>query len=571
MTSFRRLTATATLTLTLALLLLTSTKVNGHARGSTTVVPSLGAEIQAPRQLMEDAIGGTANNGGGDGGLVESRDCQSFDTLDPGIKSNENTVAACLTNSCGGGCCRIFLWMVCDEDNEYPHLACICNENTATKAPAANPTPSPTSSPTVTPLPTTAPTLPPTDLPTKEPSPSPTQGPTRTISPTASPTATPSEAPITPPTQTPSVMPTAPTYITEDTINESGVAVRSSMCLLPPSEPKLQFIETATYYYDYEVYTTTDSVIETTTIFLNNQIHDAVAAKFLRCLFQGGNDLWIIHSEPHVVDTASSCGTSPPAGEQCFVVAAQDKVWIYADPGSTRRRRNLETVDFVFFVTSFIKDSMAAGVFNSGGPATGISQIVYGSPRLNSIGANSPTPDPSEAPITNSGGEPGERNGVIGQNPGGDPQNEGPTPGIVVLIVVAAAVVLVLVLALFRREKRRSRQLEYLEKVDLDLVHQVTSLEEHVDLDSLPGDIVLSGGGGSNSGDDDGSNMDPYTTATPSRRSHRSPLYSQDELDQAVGGGDHHQRSGFHNNRRNGSSPSRHHNRRYRSSDTVDL
>jgi hypothetical protein len=347
------------------------------------------------------------------------------------------------------------------------------------------------------------------------------------------------------------VSPIVPLYITEDTTNDSDEAVRKSRCRDPPSTPETNFIETTTYSYDYEVYTTagvnSSSTVET---FLNNQIHDAVAANFLRCLFQE-DDLWIIESELHAVDTALSCKDSPPSGGQCFVVTAQDKIWIYDDPST--RRRNLQNsrdiADFVDDITSFIKDSMEAGDFS--GPATAISQIVYVSSGSNSMPTNSPTPDPSEAPVTDS--DVGETNEARAQDP--NPQNEGPTPGIVVLAVAAAAVLIVLALALFRRKNRRQRQLDYLEKADLDLMQQATSIEEHVDLDSLPGEVVLI--------DTDDVSMDPYTTSTPSRRSHRAPLYSQDELDQAIG--DH---RGVNN--RHTASPSRH-NRQYRSSDTVDL
>ena len=54
---------------------------------------------------------------------------------------------ACRTNSCGGGCCRIFHWLICDEDNEMPQLSCVCNENTRpppTNPPTNPPTPFPT-------------------------------------------------------------------------------------------------------------------------------------------------------------------------------------------------------------------------------------------------------------------------------------------------------------------------------------------------------------------------------------------------------------------------------------------
>ena len=36
----------------------------------------------------------------------------------------------CGANSCAKGCCRDYQFLVCDENNDFPDLACVCNENT---------------------------------------------------------------------------------------------------------------------------------------------------------------------------------------------------------------------------------------------------------------------------------------------------------------------------------------------------------------------------------------------------------------------------------------------------------
>lgn len=91
------------------------------------------------------------NNSGGtsDGySIAEDHTCIPFeDNNVKGRASLSLSDDACRTNSCGGGCCRIYHWLICDENNEMPQLSCVCNENTRpppTSPPTNPPTPFPT-------------------------------------------------------------------------------------------------------------------------------------------------------------------------------------------------------------------------------------------------------------------------------------------------------------------------------------------------------------------------------------------------------------------------------------------
>jgi len=133
--------------------------------------------------------GGSKNNksGGGsdyrggevDGGgsiIYEVHDCAEFEservtTLAASSFSDDECSGK---NACGGGCCRIYNWLICDTNyDSYSTLQCVCNENTrpvttpslsATLSPTPRPTLSPTPRPTST-LPVPSPTPPLTTAP----------------------------------------------------------------------------------------------------------------------------------------------------------------------------------------------------------------------------------------------------------------------------------------------------------------------------------------------------------------------------------------------------------------------
>jgi len=62
--------------------------------------------------------------------LAELGRCIDFDLVFPSILNSEMTDASCRENQCSGGCCRIYLHLICDSNNQYPELACVCNSET---------------------------------------------------------------------------------------------------------------------------------------------------------------------------------------------------------------------------------------------------------------------------------------------------------------------------------------------------------------------------------------------------------------------------------------------------------
>lgn len=70
--------------------------------------------------------------------LLEWQECVPFD--DPLVQQATGAVdnpwgtysEECDTNECPGGCCRFHTHVLrCDEDNDFPHQPCVCNDNTA--------------------------------------------------------------------------------------------------------------------------------------------------------------------------------------------------------------------------------------------------------------------------------------------------------------------------------------------------------------------------------------------------------------------------------------------------------
>mmetsp|Transcript_114638 Transcript_114638/g.171459 ORF Transcript_114638/g.171459 Transcript_114638/m.171459 type:complete len:184 (-) Transcript_114638:157-708(-) len=70
-----------------------------------------------------------SDDGGGGGPLEEQELCVPFEDATVAI-SNTAAGDTCLTNTCPGGCCRLFNYLECDDDNTYPHLRCVCNDIT---------------------------------------------------------------------------------------------------------------------------------------------------------------------------------------------------------------------------------------------------------------------------------------------------------------------------------------------------------------------------------------------------------------------------------------------------------
>ena len=110
------------------LTLISAKYANGLTRGSSS--STLDFNDKGLRQLqMENGGGGGGGGGENNDGLVEKWDCIEFSKVKQDVLSNPNGDSECLTNSCGGGCCRLFSWLVCDTSNDFSRLACVCNEN----------------------------------------------------------------------------------------------------------------------------------------------------------------------------------------------------------------------------------------------------------------------------------------------------------------------------------------------------------------------------------------------------------------------------------------------------------
>ena len=63
-------------------------------------------------------------------GIKEKHPCDEFDSVSSIRKDHVMSDSCCKTNTCSDGCCRNYSYLVHDTKNNYPHLACICNERT---------------------------------------------------------------------------------------------------------------------------------------------------------------------------------------------------------------------------------------------------------------------------------------------------------------------------------------------------------------------------------------------------------------------------------------------------------
>ena len=62
--------------------------------------------------------------------LEEKKPCMSWDD-DRVTRSAALTSSSCKTNSCAEGCCRYHTaFLTCDDDDDFPHQPCVCNDIT---------------------------------------------------------------------------------------------------------------------------------------------------------------------------------------------------------------------------------------------------------------------------------------------------------------------------------------------------------------------------------------------------------------------------------------------------------
>jgi hypothetical protein len=118
----------------------------GHAQDVSHVAATYKKTPSSLRKMESSKSGSDSgsDSGDGDGGdgngdrVQETTDCIPFD--DPAVQVGRGISLsvldltaegdACKTNSCSGGCCRIYNFLECDEDNMYPHLKVSSNQRT---------------------------------------------------------------------------------------------------------------------------------------------------------------------------------------------------------------------------------------------------------------------------------------------------------------------------------------------------------------------------------------------------------------------------------------------------------
>jgi hypothetical protein len=59
--------------------------------------------------------------------VMERHRCIDYSSVSDQKKTDVRNTGECSTNNCAKGCCRDYQFLVCDEDNDFPDLACICN------------------------------------------------------------------------------------------------------------------------------------------------------------------------------------------------------------------------------------------------------------------------------------------------------------------------------------------------------------------------------------------------------------------------------------------------------------
>ncbi|KAL3919456.1 MAG: hypothetical protein SGILL_003744 [Bacillariaceae sp.] len=407
-----------------------------------------------------------------------------------------------------------------------------------TPSPVA-PTPSPVN-PTNAPIAPVAPIPEPTDAPVPVSVPEP--------APTDAPTSQSSDSNLTPGNDF--------SWETENRVD--GDFVRQTQCVQAP--PTVANVQASTFSYTYEVVADPEGVDDPRTsgrfvTMLSNEMHDNIAEEFFTCDY-GKDAVWILQSSLHDVLDEECQGGSVQNGGDCLVMKATHRILVFESPeaegrtgGGDYRRKLQETSDqFASAMIEFVDEGMADGEFSVDGLTLDMT-FAEGDIVAVTIGpTNSPiaptdaplpvdlsTPSPSEATLAG-----GDVSNIEEGSSTAPPSSTNPglsAPYIATIVVASAFLVLVaLMLVSRRRRKNRQQDDEYLQKGN------VSTMEvDHLEIDSsspgnesmsraidTPGSrdpIVLT----SFSMDEDFE--DPFTSRSPSKRSKRGPLTSQDELD----------------------------------------
>jgi hypothetical protein len=324
----------------------------------------------------------------------------------------------------------------------------------------------------------------------------------------------------------------------------------------------------STFSYAYRVVADPDGVDDPRTsgrffTMLTDRMHDSLARAFVTCDY-GSQALWMLQSGLHDVLNEEECpGGSVQNGGDCLVLQATHRVSVVdsspeaegrGSVGGDYRQRKLQELSdqFAGAMIEFVDEGMANGDFNIDGLTLDMSFdqgeiiVITVAPTDSPVDASTDaplpvdlaTPSPSVAPVT--GG--GVNNIQEGNNNNAPPSsgNSGLSPPFIATVVVASAFVVLVALMLVSRRRRRDRQQddEYLQKGN------VSTMEiDHLEIDSAsPGNesmirVIKTPGSGdpivltSFSMDED--YEDPFTSTSPSKRSKRGPLTSQDELDRS--------------------------------------
>eukprot|EP00934_Nitzschia_sp_Nitz4_P005835 Nitzschia sp. Nitz4//scaffold148_size54725//42454//44073//NITZ4_006666-RA/size54725-processed-gene-0.17-mRNA-1//1//CDS//3329536772//5825//frame0 len=491
------------------------------AMGEVRGVPKRNNYNQGRRVLKNDGKDGGSGNVADS--LEETRPCVPFSELKDSVLNHYNTQSECtVENSCSGGCCRIYDWMVCDTNNYQPSMACVCNANTNTYPPTSSPTttPSPTVSPTDTKAPSSSPTKAPTTSPTE---PQPTASPT-----TSPPTTSPTQSPTTAPSASPSVSP----FITQESTDEQGKPVRTTVCQIAP--PSTSSLRRATFSYQYQVYpsqqglTTLDDTVVSA---LTEYVHDAIVAEFFDCTATDEDYLFVLQSSPHAVNSSASCYGD--GADNCFVVFASQSVTIYDAPDE---RRVLEDGFFQTWIDTLMEYLLGQmDGTDDELPAT-LSSVISKVLLIESGDLDMVTsePLPTDAPVASPTSAPTATAASptsVGSATSGNAAlvNDDPNNAWKYIVAIMGVAMAVVGAILFVRSKERddnSRELTTDKSFATDIVTSPRT-EAHLDLDSSYG------GDGVEVLNDEGQ-WDPFTSATPTNRNKRGPLFVQDEHNQGA-------------------------------------
>lgn len=264
---------------------------------------------------------------------------------------------------------------------------------------------------------------------------------------------------------------------------------------------------------------------------LHEKIHDVVVEEFFQCTFQEDN-LWMYVSLPHAIDSALNCTGSTPVSKRCVVASAVETIWVYDAP--ERRGRQLQdsvASEFVAEINSFISDSMAKGSVTGNGEITSLMYAGFSAVASNMEPNPLPMPtgNPTSTPSDGGDGEIPQQEfpQLTNKDAEGAADNGLSAAGITILSILGA---LSAIIALLVVKRRRGMGQRIYEKENADFVNAAgTAMEENAEHDSMPDTIP-----GADSFLLLDEVDDPYTSASPPRRSRRAPLYSQDELDMAI-------------------------------------